>query len=391
MRYNGEEEYNEKVDVFSFGMFMYELLTLRLPFENQECVKEHVLDGGRPVITPRDLLYPNYFIDLMTICWSQQSNDRPSSSQIVSIISAPEFNHLLDTVSLEENYSLLTCCGYEKSTKSQFVLVSEINKQTELLQANGQCWTECHEILSTENLIVTTISIINNQIWLGDSKSTIHIYSIENYNEIDMIYVDADDDTPTAIKCIIHLPSIEQVAITSSSGRLWLCSSSRASESSSDSKWNLKEIGNNGIPFLCLINVLVCDESDQEDIHTEVWCGQTEGSISIISLSSQGMIQSQYFVNHYDDENELQQQQQTTPKQEANEKFDVFQLISDGTSYVWSYLYPGQLNAIKILLFHIFTFRLFCLSMECLQTNAHQQIGLFKAGSVFRKFDVNFN
>ena len=32
IKYNGEEEYTEKVDCFSFGMFLYELLTLHQPF-----------------------------------------------------------------------------------------------------------------------------------------------------------------------------------------------------------------------------------------------------------------------------------------------------------------------------------------------------------------------
>ncbi|GIX66531.1 hypothetical protein CEXT_19871 [Caerostris extrusa] len=39
MRYNGEEEYTEKVDC-------------------QECVKDHILDGGRPSLTKRDMAYP---------------------------------------------------------------------------------------------------------------------------------------------------------------------------------------------------------------------------------------------------------------------------------------------------------------------------------------------
>lgn len=79
MRYNGEEEYTEKVspfstershtapimisnnsdvfritfqvDCFSFGMFIYELLTLHQPFENHESVKECILEGGRPSLT----------------------------------------------------------------------------------------------------------------------------------------------------------------------------------------------------------------------------------------------------------------------------------------------------------------------------------------------------
>lgn len=53
MRYNGEEEYTEKVDCFSFGMFVYELLTLHQPFEGHESVKECILEGGRPPLSYR--------------------------------------------------------------------------------------------------------------------------------------------------------------------------------------------------------------------------------------------------------------------------------------------------------------------------------------------------
>lgn len=53
MRYNGEEEYTEKVDCFSFGMFTYELLTLHQPFEGHESVKECILEGGRPPLSYR--------------------------------------------------------------------------------------------------------------------------------------------------------------------------------------------------------------------------------------------------------------------------------------------------------------------------------------------------
>lgn len=53
VRHNGEEEYTEKVDCFSFGMFLYEMIALRPPFEGSDCVKDHILDGGRPMLSHR--------------------------------------------------------------------------------------------------------------------------------------------------------------------------------------------------------------------------------------------------------------------------------------------------------------------------------------------------
>lgn len=102
IKYNGEEEYTDKVDSFSFGMFMYELITLRQPFEGHEAVKECILEGGRPSLTYRETLHPCYALDLMVVCWAQNPKDRPTASQIVSIASAPEFTHLVDVVLVTE-------------------------------------------------------------------------------------------------------------------------------------------------------------------------------------------------------------------------------------------------------------------------------------------------
>lgn len=73
IKYNGEEEYTEKVDCFSFGMFVYELLTMHQPFENHESVKESILEGHRPALTYRvrtttySLLLFCYFLYYITI------------------------------------------------------------------------------------------------------------------------------------------------------------------------------------------------------------------------------------------------------------------------------------------------------------------------------------
>ena len=88
-------------------MFIYELITLRQPFEGHEAVKECILDGGRPPLTYSETLHPCYVLDLMVICWAQNPKDRPTASQIVSIASAPEFTHLIDVTLLTERTQVL--------------------------------------------------------------------------------------------------------------------------------------------------------------------------------------------------------------------------------------------------------------------------------------------
>ena len=55
VKYNGEEEYTEKVDCFSFGMFIHELLTLQHPFTGYETVKELIL--GKCIFRKQKYLY----------------------------------------------------------------------------------------------------------------------------------------------------------------------------------------------------------------------------------------------------------------------------------------------------------------------------------------------
>ena len=46
-------------------------------------------------------MYPMNIMDLICACWSQRAKERPTTSQIVSIATAPEFTHLIDIVSVE--------------------------------------------------------------------------------------------------------------------------------------------------------------------------------------------------------------------------------------------------------------------------------------------------
>ncbi|CAG9463160.1 unnamed protein product [Pedinophyceae sp. YPF-701] len=82
------EKYNEKADVFSFAMIMYEILTIQLqvimvPGGTPEDIERHatlVAEGYRPKIPEK---WPAPVAALVQQCWADNPADRPSMSTVV--------------------------------------------------------------------------------------------------------------------------------------------------------------------------------------------------------------------------------------------------------------------------------------------------------------------
>uniref|UniRef100_T1IVJ9 non-specific serine/threonine protein kinase n=1 Tax=Strigamia maritima TaxID=126957 RepID=T1IVJ9_STRMM len=330
MRYNGEEEYTEKVDCFSFGMFMYELLTLHLPFEGHELVKDQILDGGRPTLTRRETLYPTYMLDLMVLCWSQQPKDRPSASQIVSIASAPEFVHLLDVVSLEEQTAVIcaSCVTfpdetdyYDSSCGPRLdVWLSRLGQQLDILTCNSRSWQNIRT-LKSNSVTITEVCVVKTCVWLGDSKGIVHIYNAFNHTELDSFALDPDAATTCAVRSMCYIAQLDKVAVSLSNGRLWLYASDYAAVKGGTDCQSTSELGSNGSPIFCTTSI-----RNARTENCELWCGQSHGMISIFA-QREGVIISQEIVNHYEP---------------ALDNSDVLQLVaSNENGSVWSYIYPG--------------------------------------------------
>ncbi|GFS86526.1 hypothetical protein NPIL_84741 [Nephila pilipes] len=337
MRYNGEEEYTEKVDCFSFGMFMYELITLHQPFEGQECVKDHILDGGRPSLTKRDMAYPTYLLDLMTLSWSQHPKDRPSASQIVSIAQAPELTHLIDVASLHDQMAVLSACvtalppkNEEQSAQdNQWELwFSRLGKQMDILTCSKKSWLE-YKTLTLETVTVTCLCVVGDDLWLGDSKARIHIYNIADHTMTTSFSVDPYAPTVSAIRSMCTLPGQNGVAMATSGGQLWLCCTGTTEveeaveepDSHDSSHYNIEELVNSGGSIFCITAI------DLGNKRCELWCGQTQGKISIYSTEDSA-VTNQEIVYHYDP---------------VVDNLDVYQLVGGfcDKPIVWSYVYPG--------------------------------------------------
>jgi serine/threonine protein kinase len=84
-----DESHNEKVDVWSYGMVLYEITTNRIPYDNCENVAQVVtaisLYKETPKITNEKEVHPTLF-NLMKQCWNWDPQQRPSFSQIVQTL-----------------------------------------------------------------------------------------------------------------------------------------------------------------------------------------------------------------------------------------------------------------------------------------------------------------
>ncbi|OQR96667.1 kinase [Thraustotheca clavata] len=77
----------QAVDIYSFGIILWELASFQLPYEDCTSfrdVRSNVLSGQRPSIKPGAC--PMKWAELMTKCWTHNASRRPSAAEIVSIL-----------------------------------------------------------------------------------------------------------------------------------------------------------------------------------------------------------------------------------------------------------------------------------------------------------------
>ena len=148
------DHYGPEVDVFSFGILMFEIVTGKMAYSELFTKKRSfsqmnflmkVAGGYRPQI-PNENVFSQKLIDLMKKCWSQNPNDRPSFAEIFDLLSS-DFSYFDDEIDSEKVDQFIEML--KKQKEEELVVQKKSSVQTRLDQLeeeNKRLRTELNQI-----------------------------------------------------------------------------------------------------------------------------------------------------------------------------------------------------------------------------------------------------
>ncbi|KAK6169175.1 hypothetical protein SNE40_020275 [Patella caerulea] len=346
LQHAGKDTYTEKVDIFSFGMFMYELLTCRQPLIEMNSPSSYICQGGRPTITSQDVnLYPSYMLDVMTISWSHDPIDRPSADNIVSISTSPQFIHLRDAVSLGPDVGIL--CGLvipctdsnltplEKlqngidddsddtsidKDMSNYIWLSTKHRTGCSIEVLGfNQWNHCvsSKTVSVSGTEVSALTVVEDLVWCADSNGFITIICSKSHKLLRQFALPIKNSSNVYVVGLNYFPKLKQVVAVVQTGELYTLNTRNG---------QLLDLDINEYST----DTSLCSVQIQNKKQNEIWLGQSSGKIGIWDVNKCCMI------------GELESCDSTVSKR----TFCMFMVAGQPQyceeTYIWSYSYPGS-------------------------------------------------
>jgi len=106
--------YDHRAGIFSFGMFLYQLIARCDPFHDLQPleIEEAIEKGQKPKLNDIPVAEVGfyYMTRVMKECWSTNANDRPTTQMIVECLSCPAVQLIMSVAPITNEYSIRNGC-----------------------------------------------------------------------------------------------------------------------------------------------------------------------------------------------------------------------------------------------------------------------------------------
>lgn len=207
LRYSFREEYSEKVDIYSFGILLYELVTRWQPFSGIYNT-DRIPMSQRPKLSGVNTTGYTTLVSLMKQCWQEDAGQRPAASELIRKLSLPSFQCHIATQVLRDCMSVRDCC-YVPSVQQVWVY-GEYQKESDYGDGEVVEGTQVF-ILNSENLTIqgtlefkeraSALFTVDSRVWIGMTEACVHAYDTttfrftERFKLSDSVTVIATNDT----------------------------------------------------------------------------------------------------------------------------------------------------------------------------------------------------
>ena len=204
LRYSFKEEYTEKVDIYSFGILLYELVTRWQPFGGIYNT-DRIPMSQRPKLSSVNTTGYASVVNLMEVCWQEDPTLRPSAADLIHRLSRPAFQCHIATQVLRDCTSVRNCC-FVPSMRQVWVY-GEYSHFGDGESVEG---TQVF-ILNSDNLTIqgtlefkeraSAVFTVDSKVWIGMTEACVHAYDTatfrftDRFKLSDSATVIADNDT----------------------------------------------------------------------------------------------------------------------------------------------------------------------------------------------------
>ncbi|CAL1529200.1 unnamed protein product [Lymnaea stagnalis] len=350
LQHAGKGTYTTKVDVFSFGMFLFEVLTCRVPFHTVNNPNNLVCQGERPSLTVQEAEQsPTYILDLMSMCWSHDPDDRPTMEGILGIAKSPQFCHLQDVVTLGPDVSVYAAClvsqmdrmpgesrtgiasptmsdqllgtGPNQPQMSQIWLSSGFHGKNalEIFTFNQVKRVESYRTLSLTGAPIVDLCECDSLVWCVDSTGLIHIFHHEQLGLVNQLQLPIPPMSNCNKFTLHFVPQHHTVLVVSADGAVYECNEPMQGPLMEETPVAVHKVEN------CYSSVLVNSIE-----RCELWLGQNKGTMCVWNYNNKTL---EYCLSH-------------GPKIASATSSVAFLVTQTGavldSKHVWSYNYPGS-------------------------------------------------